>query len=1367
LIRPAQSVHSVLPNTSNDTAPKLVDGRYRVEAELGRGGMARVYRVIDERSDQRLALKRLLVTDDRGSMLRAMFEREYHTLVQLAHPHIVRVFEYGLDGGEPYYTMELLEGVDAREASQRASLSIRRTCLLLRDCASALALVHSRRMVHRDVGPRNLWCTPDNRGKLIDFGTLVAMGPQSRIAGTPPFVPPEALYAQPLDARCDLYALGALAYFMLTGHNAYPARQLAELSAAWQHKPDRPDALSPDVPRALSDLVMALLSLDARGRPVSASDVYERLTAIGELPVEDERHLAQSFLMSPTLVGRDEASAVIAKRLGRAVAGRGSILSIVGPSGFGRTRMLASLVLQAKLTGATTISVDALAVGSATLSLASTLAERLVGDLPLLAAAAMELGPVLGRLSPALHRAMGEPVLAELSAFERTNKLSSAIVALVELASRQQRLVIAVDDVHRADGASLGVLGRLSLLAADHHLLIATTCEAGGLVEPPPALYQLVNARHRVELTALAPEHTQQLLESLFGAVPGLDDAAAWMQELTAGNPQACMQYAQYLVDQGVARLEGGHWLLPPQLRKQGLPSTLGAMFERRIAALSDDARVLALGLALARDESRSSWQPETHVHLEDFPKLLQDGDSARVFVALDELLRAGIVQQRDSYYVLAQRALIDVLLRDTDETTRKRSHERLANIFTQPSYGSSWLAIQQLQRAGEHVRARQAIVAFANYTGEPDWGAMRVSLQARCSQVAVEHWQAEGGTPREGITLRGVLLVASTVYDWGLARFGEAQLAQLRSDCGLSYWDETDAPAPAMERIVECLKRAQQTYEQTQETQRGLPPIEALRELAACSMMLSRAYGGSQDARRTLSLLPTLAAVRALSAGLELVADGCKANSDRACARELGDAFMTLANRFVATTEISPVLRKAGAGLNLHEQALEDARLGSGRALQLIDLLAASGAGDDMFIVLHGRWLGNAFIGNASVAEGFHKRVEIITEDDVWRRRAYLDLEAELHALTGDLKSLTRTSQSIAELAQMFEGWRPWLAFTRATMQRLRGELAAAEQELDGALAQIQAGEHRAWPVLAAAHAELWLLLGDAEGAAREADAMGSLIRTHALRRSDVVTAERILARAHSQMQRHDAARAAMRRALELAHELGFGGLPLALLYETEAHVLLASGQEQECVTVLQRLWSLIEHAEAPALINAYESLREQSASQLASAGLPVASRSANPTTMESSTLYTSAQTLLTSLSQGQPRATQSLQLLLDESGAHGGHLLLLDANGLSVAASINAEHAGAELVQTAQDHLDDLLEDARTETQTATDNGMAPVLSNGRTGFATVLLSERSADRPTIVGIALLAVGELPLRVPRSELVRIICQCLLTAND
>ncbi|HMI90589.1 MAG TPA: protein kinase, partial [Polyangiales bacterium] len=124
---------------------------YLVEAELGRGGTAHVYRVLDERSGETLALKKLVVAPERSANLQIMFEREYHALAQLAHPGIVRVYDYGLDQGSPYYTMELLAGADARTTYRNEVLSVPQACVLLRDVASALALIHSRRFVHRDI----------------------------------------------------------------------------------------------------------------------------------------------------------------------------------------------------------------------------------------------------------------------------------------------------------------------------------------------------------------------------------------------------------------------------------------------------------------------------------------------------------------------------------------------------------------------------------------------------------------------------------------------------------------------------------------------------------------------------------------------------------------------------------------------------------------------------------------------------------------------------------------------------------------------------------------------------------------------------------------------------------------------------------------------------------------------------------------------------------------------------------------------------------------------------------------------------------------------------------------------------------------
>jgi serine/threonine-protein kinase len=127
--------------------------RYVVQETIGRGGTAIVYRVVDESSGRALALKRLSVVDDGRKGFGALFEREFHTLAQLSHPSVIEVYDYGLDGGVPYYTMELLDGGDLRE---RSPIPWKQACELLHDVCSSLALLHSRRLLHRDVGPRNI-----------------------------------------------------------------------------------------------------------------------------------------------------------------------------------------------------------------------------------------------------------------------------------------------------------------------------------------------------------------------------------------------------------------------------------------------------------------------------------------------------------------------------------------------------------------------------------------------------------------------------------------------------------------------------------------------------------------------------------------------------------------------------------------------------------------------------------------------------------------------------------------------------------------------------------------------------------------------------------------------------------------------------------------------------------------------------------------------------------------------------------------------------------------------------------------------------------------------------------------------------------
>jgi serine/threonine-protein kinase len=181
-------------------------------------------------TEELVALKRQLPRQESNSGAMSL-TREYYALSALRHPRIINVYEYGLDGSVPYYTMELLDGQDLSELSP---LPLREGCSYLRDVASSLALLQDRRMLHRDLSPRNVRRTSDGHCKLIDFGAMIPFGSPPNIIGTPPCLAPEALMGGALDQRSDLYSLGALAFFVLTGRHAYSARELEVLPALWQ-----------------------------------------------------------------------------------------------------------------------------------------------------------------------------------------------------------------------------------------------------------------------------------------------------------------------------------------------------------------------------------------------------------------------------------------------------------------------------------------------------------------------------------------------------------------------------------------------------------------------------------------------------------------------------------------------------------------------------------------------------------------------------------------------------------------------------------------------------------------------------------------------------------------------------------------------------------------------------------------------------------------------------------------------------------------------------------------------------------------------------------------------------------------------------
>jgi serine/threonine-protein kinase len=269
-------------------------GPYTLEQKIGQGGMGAVYRARHDRLPRSVAVK-LLRTRVAGDESLELFEREVQQTSRLTHPSTVQIFDFGVaQNGVYYYAMEYIEGLTLDDLIQRfGPLSPGRVIYILAQVAHALAEAHEVGLVHRDIKPANILLC--DRGGVVDFPKLVDFGlvadlqapidpGDSRprmILGTPMYMAPEALMeSHRVDARTDLYALGAVAYYMLTRCDVFDdPRDLDRLiNLQLRQVPTTPSRrLRRKLPRDLEQLVMQCLAKSPQHRPQSALLLREAL----------------------------------------------------------------------------------------------------------------------------------------------------------------------------------------------------------------------------------------------------------------------------------------------------------------------------------------------------------------------------------------------------------------------------------------------------------------------------------------------------------------------------------------------------------------------------------------------------------------------------------------------------------------------------------------------------------------------------------------------------------------------------------------------------------------------------------------------------------------------------------------------------------------------------------------------------------------------------------------------------------------------------------------------------------------------------------------------------------------------------------
>jgi serine/threonine protein kinase len=275
-------------NEPDTLLPQLVEataGEYEILGELGRGGMAAVYLATDVSLNRKVAIKTMLPELTSRHDMVARFKREAQMAAGLSHPHIVQIHSVKQTNRLVYFVMKFIEGRGLESIiDSHGALDLDMTRLILQQAASALSFAHHRGVVHRDVKPANIMIDENGWAVMTDFGiakvddgaNLTATGTS---VGTPHYMAPEQFHNQPLTAAADQYALGIVAYEMLTGKKPFDGTTLAEIITKHLFNPP-PDikADRPDLPTSVSNAITKMLAKEPASR---FPDLDAAIAAIG------------------------------------------------------------------------------------------------------------------------------------------------------------------------------------------------------------------------------------------------------------------------------------------------------------------------------------------------------------------------------------------------------------------------------------------------------------------------------------------------------------------------------------------------------------------------------------------------------------------------------------------------------------------------------------------------------------------------------------------------------------------------------------------------------------------------------------------------------------------------------------------------------------------------------------------------------------------------------------------------------------------------------------------------------------------------------------------------------------------------------
>ncbi|MBN1955301.1 MAG: GAF domain-containing protein [Anaerolineae bacterium] len=730
----------------------ILNNRYQVVRELGKGGMGAVYLVEDLLQEGRVVTLKMIRADLLGDRNLTQFKYEFAAQGQLNHPNLVTAYDFGViaDSNEYFYTMEYIPGEDLYAAAQRLSQATPGVYDWLYDIVvqtcRALQYIHSRGLIHYDVKPGNIRITPEGQVKLMDFGLIgEARGEgQIKVRGTPEYIAPELVRGDPVDHRADLYSLGISLYEIVAGKLPFSGdSSMVILRQHVEATPEPPRKFSADVPEALQSIILRLIAKEPADRYESANAVIQAVNRLAEFdfPVET-KETKRGYVQSGSFVGREFELARLQGLMMRMMQEQGRLVLITGAAGMGKTRLVRELRLRAQMQRVLVCEGTCREqVRTPYRPWVSILSQVIAHHRSSSPDVLQVYGMSLVRLIPELADQVG---VSPLAGAEIDDKQALFDAAYRFLSACDRPLMLIVEDLQYADAETVELLDYLGQRAAQVRWLLCGVYREHGMDEAHPlnalvAKARLISRRHEsqpstsageetsydlVHLEALSEIDTKELVQSMLGVKelpPGL---LTHLIAQTGGNPLFIESMMHNMVEEDLLRYDGEAWQIDVTGLKR-IPQSIQEASERRLHRLDEESlALLQWAAAMGQWPDMEVLARVTDHSPEDLYRIVNDAVQRHVLAAGE--------QDGESTYRFITDSMRDAIYNTLSPEERTLRHRQIGEVMCalyEKDQVAEWLAWHFEQAGDFHLALRHAQIA-----GDK-------ARQASANESAIQHY--------------------------------------------------------------------------------------------------------------------------------------------------------------------------------------------------------------------------------------------------------------------------------------------------------------------------------------------------------------------------------------------------------------------------------------------------------------------------------------------------------------------------------------------------------------------------------------------------------------------------------------------------